>query len=193
MIPALEKYYESAAEDVYTYDPEQAKSLLAEAGYADGFDLEIAVPSSYSQHVDTAQIIVEQLKAVGINATIRLVEWSTWLDEVYSGRNYQATVIGFDGTLAPSDWLAKYRSDASNNIANFKNDEYDQKIDEALATVDDSEKVTLYKELQMILAQNAASVYIEDPADFVAVNKRIGGYQFYPVAATDLASMYITE
>ena len=120
MIPALEKYYESAAEDVYTYDPEQAKSLLAEAGYADGFDLEIAVPSSYSQHVDTAQIIVEQLKAVGINATIRLVEWSTWLDEVYSGRNYQATVIGFDGTLAPSDWLAKYRSDASNNIANLK-------------------------------------------------------------------------
>ena len=53
--------------------------------------------------------------------------------------------------------------------------------------------MTLYKELQMILAQNAASVYIEDPADFVAVNKRIGGYQFYPVAATDLASMYITE
>ena len=193
MIPALEKYYESAAEDVYTYDPEQAKSLLAEAGYADGFDLEIAVPSSYSQHVDTAQIIVEQLKAVGITIRISIVEWSTWLDEVYSGRNYQATVIGFDGTLAPSDWLAKYRSDASNNIANFKNDEYDQKIDEALATVDDSEKVTLYKELQMILAQNAASVYIEDPADFVAVNKRIGGYQFYPVAATDLASMYITE
>ena len=33
----------------------------------------------------------------------------------------------------------------------------------------------------------------KDPADFVAVNKRIGGYQFYPVAATDLASMYITE
>lgn len=193
MIPALSKYYESGAEDVYTYDPEKAKQLLAEAGYADGFDLEITVPSSYSQHVDSAQIIAEQLKAVGINANLKLVEWSTWLDEIYNGRKYEATVIGFDGTLAPNDWLKKYRSDASNNIANFKNDEYDKTLDEALKTVDEEEKVTLYKKLQMILAENAASVYIEDPADFVAVNKRIGGYEFYPIAAIDVAKMYTVQ
>ena len=86
---------------------------------------EITVPSSYSQHVDTAQIIVEQLAAVGINATIQKVEWSTWLEDVYTNRNYQATVIGFDGTLAPSDWLQKYGTGASNNIANYSNEEYD--------------------------------------------------------------------
>ena len=181
MIPALSKYYESGAEDVYTYDPEKAKQLLAEAGYADGFDLEITVPSSYSQHVDSAQIIAEQLKAVGINANLKLVEWSTWLDEIYNGRKYEATVIGFDGTLAPNDWLKKYRSDASNNIANFKNDEYDKTLDEALKTVDEEEKVTLYKKLQMILAENAA------------VNKRIGGYEFYPIAAIDVAKMYTVQ
>ena len=96
MIPALSKYYESGAESLYTYDPEKAKALLTEAGYAGGFDLEITVPSSYSQHVDSAQIIAEQLKAVGINATLKLVEWSTWLDEIYNGRQYEATVIGFD-------------------------------------------------------------------------------------------------
>lgn len=193
MIPALEKYYESGAENLYPYDPEKAKSLLAEAGYADGFDLKISVPSSYSQHVDSAQIIAEQLKAVGINATIELVEWSSWLSDVYNGRNFQATVIGFDGTLAPNDWLKKYRSDASNNLINFNNAEYDETLDAALKTVNEDEKVTLYKKLQMILAENAASVYIEDPADFVAVNKRIGGYVFYPVAATDIAKMYIAQ
>ena len=193
MIPALSKYYESGAESLYTYDPEKAKALLTEAGYAGGFDLEITVPSSYSQHVDSAQIIAEQLKAVGINATLKLVEWSTWLDEIYNGRQYEATVIGFDGTLAPNDWLKKYGSDAANNIANFKNDEYDKTLAEALKTVDEEEKVTLYKKLQMILAENAASVYIEDPADFVAVNKRIGGYEFYPVAATDIAKMYAVQ
>ena len=155
--------------------------------------MEITVPSSYSQHVDSAQIIAEQLKAVGINANLKLVEWSTWLDEIYNGRKYEATVIGFDGTLAPNDWLKKYRSDASNNIANFKNDEYDKTLDEALKTVDEEEKVTLYKKLQMILAENAASVYIEDPADFVAVNKRIGGYEFYPIAAIDVAKMYTVQ
>lgn len=193
MIPALEKYYESGAENLYAYDPEKAKSLLAEAGYASGFELKISVPSSYSQHVDSAQIIAEQLKAVGINATIELIEWSSWLSDVYNGRDFQATVIGFDGTLAPNDWLKKYRSDASNNLINFNNAEYDKTLDAAMKTVDEDEKAALYKKLQMILAENAASVYIEDPADFVAVSKRIGGYEFYPVAATDIAKMYIAQ
>ena len=83
--------------EMYTYDPNKAKELLAEAGYGDGFDLEISVPSSYSQHVDTAQIIADQLSQIGIRATIKKVEWSSWLEDVYTNRNYQATVIGFDG------------------------------------------------------------------------------------------------
>lgn len=187
MIPSITKYYESNAENMYTYDPEKAKALLAEAGYADGFDLEITVPSSYSQHVDTAQIIVEQLKAIGINASIKQVEWSSWLSDVYTDRKYQATVVGFDGTLAPSDWLRKYTTDAGNNLTNFSDEEYDKTMEEALATVKDDEKIALYKRLQMILAENAVSVYIEDPADFVAMNKNLQGYKFYPVAAYDLS------
>jgi len=193
MIPALQKYYEPAAANLYSYDPEKAKSLLSEAGYGDGFDLEIAVPSSYSQHVDSAQIITEQLKAVGINATIKPVEWATWLSDVYGDKKYQATVIGFDGTLAPNDWLKKYCSDAGNNIANFNNPEYDETFNKAYTSVDDSEKAQYYKQCQMILAENAASVYIEDPADFVAVNAKLSGYAFYPVAAQDLSTVYFTE
>ncbi|MDY3745920.1 MAG: ABC transporter substrate-binding protein [Lachnospiraceae bacterium] len=193
MIPAIKKYYEPEAANQYSYDPEKAKALLAEAGYADGFDLEITVPSAYSQHVDTAQIIAEELKAVGINATLKQVEWATWLSDVYSKREYQATVVGFDGTLAPSDWLKKYCTDAGNNIANFSNSDYDAAFEKAFAAVDDTEKAQYYKECQMILAQNAASVYIEDPADFVAVNAKLSGYVFYPVAAQDLSTVYYTE
>ena len=72
----------------YSYDPEKAKELLADAGYADGFDLEITVPSSYSQHVDSAQIIADELSQVGINVTLNQVEWSTWLQDVYKGGNF---------------------------------------------------------------------------------------------------------
>lgn len=193
MIPALTKYYEEGLEDMYAYSPEKAKTLLEEAGYGQGFDLEITVPSSYSQHVDTAQIIAEQLNAVGINTTIKQVEWSTWLSDVYTNTEYQATVIGFDGTLAPSDWLHKYTSDADNNIANFKNQEYDDAFNLAYETVDDTEKAEYYKLCQKILAENAASVYIEDPVDFVAVNSKLAGYKFYPIAAQDLSTVYYVE
>lgn len=190
MISTLSKWYEPEAENLYEYDIEKAKQLLSDAGYPDGFELEITVPSSFSQHVDTAQILVEQLSKVGIKATIKKVEWTTWKEDTYHNRNYQATVIGFDGTLAPSDWLKKYGSTAANNIANYNNQEFDEILKQALATVNDQEKIDLYQQLQMNLAENAASVYIEEPADFVALSAEFGGYEFYPTAAWDVAKIY---
>lgn len=193
MIPALTTWYEESTADMYTYDVEKAKELLAEAGYADGFDLTISVPSSYSQHVDTAQIIANQLEAVGIRVTIQEVEWSTWLSDVYKGRDYQATVISFDGDLNPSDWLARYQSDASNNFFNYSNEEYDALLAEALAAIDTDEKADLYKQMQINLAENAAAVYIEDPADFVAVSSDYAGYVFYPTSAWDMSTIYMVS
>ena len=191
MIPSLETWYEPAAENLYEYNVEKAKELLAEAGYPNGFTLEITVPSSFTQHVSTAEILVDQLSRVGIQATIKKVEWTTWKEEAYRNRNYQATVIGFDGTLAPSDWLKKYATTASNNIANYSNAEFDKTLEAALETVDEAQKSELYKKLQMNLAENAASVYIEDPADFVAMNAKYGGYEFYPTAAWDVSKIYV--
>ena len=193
MIPAMSKYYEPEAETVYSYDPEKAKELLADAGYADGFDLEITVPSSYSQHVDSAQIIADELSQVGINVTLNQVEWSTWLQDVYKGGNFQATVIGFDGTLAPSDWLKKYVTDDAKNFMHCSNTEYDDVFNTAYTTVDDDVKVENYKKAQMILAEDAAAVYIEDPANLVAVSKKFGGYTFYPTAAEDMSLLYQVE
>lgn len=193
MIPAMSKYYEPEAEIVYSYDPEKAKELLADAGYADGFDLEITVPSSYSQHVDSAQIIADELSQVGINVTLNQVEWSTWLQDVYKGGNFQATVIGFDGTLAPSDWLKKYVTDDAKNFMHYSNTEYDDVFNTAYTTVDDDVKVENYKKAQMILAEDAAAVYIEDPANLVAVSKKFGGYTFYPTAAEDMSLLYQVE
>ena len=193
MIPAMSKYYEPEAETVYSYDPEKAKELLADAGYADGFDLEITVPSSYSQHVDSAQFIADELSQVGINVTLNQVEWSTWLQDVYKGGNFQATVIGFDGTLAPSDWLKKYVTDDAKNFMHYSNTEYDDVFNTAYTTVDDDVKVENYKKAQMILAEDAAAVYIEDPANLVAVSKKFGGYTFYPTAAEDMSLLYQVE
>lgn len=190
MIPNMTKYYEPQAEAVYTYDVEMAKELLAQAGYPDGFDLEITVPSSYSQHVDTAQIIADQLSQAGVKTTIKQVEWSTWLEEVYKNGQFEATVIGFDGTLAPGKMLQRYVSGDGKNFMHYSNAEFDRIFKEAYETVDDNEKTVKYKEAQMILARDAAAVYIEDPANLVAVNKKFGGYTFYPTSAEDMSLLY---
>ena len=98
MYPAFTKYFDDSLTNYYTQDIQKAKSLLAEAGYPNGFDLSITVPSNYQPHVDTAQVLVEQLKAVGVNAQIEPVDWNTWVSRVYTDRDYQSTVVGVDAS-----------------------------------------------------------------------------------------------
>ena len=74
------------------------RQLLKEVGYPDGFDLEITVSSADQPHIDTAQVIVEELKNIGVNATIKPIEWETWLEEVYANRDFESTVVGVDAT-----------------------------------------------------------------------------------------------
>ncbi|SFR58048.1 ABC transporter substrate-binding protein [Anaeromicropila populeti] len=193
MFSGLSKYYLAELEDYYPYDVNKAKELLKEAGYENGFTFTITVPSNYQFHVDTAQIIVEQLKQAGITAEIELVEWSAWLEEVYVGRNYQSTIIGLDAKLSPRDLMERYTSTASNNFMNFNSAAYDEIIEKAIKSTNETEKIEYYYQLQKILAEDSASVYLQDPPLMVAVNKKLGGYKFYPVYVQDMAHVYYME
>ena len=193
MFAGFAKYFDETLFNTYAHDTEKAKDLLAEAGYPDGFSMKISVPSNYQFHVDTAQVIVEQLKEVGIDAKIELVEWATWLSDIYKGRNYQTTIVGLDSTLAPSDVLKRYRSTASSNFLSYNNEEFDALFEKAMAETDDAKKVTMYKQLQAILTNDAASAYIQDPASYVAVSKKLGGYTFYPVYVQDMSKVYFVK
>lgn len=187
------KYYDETLADTYSQDLEKAKALLTEAGYPEGLTFTITVPASYTYHVDTAQVIVEQLAKIGVTAKIQTVEWGTWLSEVYSNRNYEATIIGLDAPLAASDLLGRYASTASNNFINYSNSEYDKILAEALATTDENKKVTDYKKLQKILTEDSASVYLADPSHMVAVSKKVAGYTFYPVYVQDMSKIYFVK
>ena len=190
MFPAFTKYYNTDLAGTYDYNVEKAKELLAEAGYANGLTFIITVPSNYQYHVGTAQIIVEQLKAIGVTAKIQLVEWNSWLEDVYSNRNYQATIVGLDSNLAPRDSVERFVSTASNNFINYNNPDFDATFEKAIASTVDEEKIEYYKQLQAYLTNDAASAYIQDPPLLVAVNKKLAGYTFYPVYVQDMTKVY---
>lgn len=182
------KYYKDVS-DVYNYDVEKAKELLDEAGYKNGFTFTIKIPSNYQFHVSTGEVIVEQLKKVNITANIELIDWTTWLEDVYKNRNFEATVVGIDAKLAPSDMMLRYQSDFSKNYYNFTNKEYDEILALAMETTDENKKVEYYHKLQEILANDAAAVYIMDPPTLVAVNKNLTGFTFYPIFVQDISTL----
>ena len=187
MIPASRKYYNAETETTYTHDVEKAKELLTEAGYPDGFSFTITVPNNYAPHESTANIIAENLAEVGIKANIQLVEFNTWYSEVYVDRNYEATVVAVDGRLAPSTFFDKNITGAANNFTNYSNPEFDAVFAQATSELDPDKKVGYYKELQQILADDAASIYVQDPSNLVAVNSQLEGYVFYPISAQDMS------
>ncbi len=194
MYPSFGKYYMEELNDVYTTDIEKAKALLAEAGYPDGLTFTIKVASNYQQHVDTATVLAEQFKKIGVTANIELIEWETWLNDVYSNRQYEATVVGMDAsTLTAGALLKRFNSTAHNNFTNYNNPDYDAAYANALAAATDEEATGYYKECETILAETAANVYIQDLAEFVAINKKYAGYESYPLYVMDIAKLYIVE
>lgn len=194
MIPSFGKYYTEELNELYPTDLEKAKELLSEAGYPDGFKFSITVPSNYQQHVDTAQVIAEQLKAINVTAEINLVDWDTWLSETYVNRNYDATVIGVDAPqLTASAFLDRFVSTAGDNFVNFSNAEYDEAFNTAMSNTDDEVRTDAFKKCEKILAEEAANVYIQDLPEFVALNKKYTGYKFYPIYVLDVSTISVAQ
>ena len=192
LIPGLINVYDEALREPYPKDTDKAKTLLSEAGYGDGFSLEITVPSNYTMHVDTAQVIVNQLAEAGIKSTIRLVDWATWLADVYRGRKFEATVISLDANnVSPRSFLDRYLSGDSGNFVNFNSPDYDRIYSSALSEPDETGRIALYRECQRIISENAASVYIQDILGFrVFKGSEFGGIINYPLYIIDFSPIF---
>ena len=190
VFPSFTKYYDESLVDYYTVDQQKAKDLLKEAGYENGFTMTITVPSNYQPHCDTAEVIVEQLAEIGITATLNRVDWNTWVNDTYGARNFEATVIGLTADpLTARSLLERFKSDAGNNFINYNNAEYDELFAKAVTTYDDAEQVEVYKALEKNLTEHAASVYIQDMADMIAVRKGLTGLTFYPLYVLDVSTL----
>ncbi len=190
MFPSFSKYYDESLTDYYGFDQAKAKELLTEAGYPDGFEMTITVPSNYTPHVNTATVLVELLREVGIKATVVPVDWSTWLEEVYGNRKFQSTVTGLTSdNMTARKLLERFGSEVGNNFTNYSNAEYDEILEKALRATDDAEQTELYRALERNLTENAANVYLQDMADLVAVRSGLNGLTFYPIYVLDVSAL----
>ena len=188
--PKLTKYFLPELVDYYSYDPAKGKELLAEAGYPDGFDMTIAVSSNYQPHMDTAEVVVQQLAAIGIRATVQPVDATTWYNDVYVGRQFDATITGLDAkNTTARAMLERFVSDNGKNFVNYNNPAYDELYAKARACADDAEQTALYQQMETMLTETAANLYLQDMADLVAIHSGLTGYTFYPIYAQDLSTV----
>lgn len=185
--PILKGYADNS--NKYEYDVEEAKKLLTEAGYPDGFTVRMALPKNYQAYVDAGQVIANDLKAIGINAEIEIVEWAYWLSEVYTGRNYDLTVVGHTGRLDPYVLLARYDSESGENYFNYQNDRVNEILRSVKQIQSEEERMDLYEEIQNILAEEVPAYYIQSPYITMVMQKDVKGFETYPLDIYELADL----
>lgn len=188
--PTSPDYYDT--NNIIEYNPEKAKALLKEAGYENGFEIDMSLPKNYQLHVDAGQVIADQLSKIGINVNIQLVEWGTWLSEVYGEKKFDTTVVGHTGRLDSYAFLSRYKSN-SNDYISLTTGEVDDLLEKALRELDEGKRKEIYKEIQIILANKLPAIYLQAPHTMFALQKNVEGMKIFPIDIYDFKEVYFTE
>jgi peptide/nickel transport system substrate-binding protein len=190
MSPAMGDYYNDQINPQHKSDVEEAKRLLSAAGHGNGITLKVTVPANYLVHVQTAEALAAQLAEVNVKLDILPVDWGTWLNNVYMNRDYDSTIIALTFEYAPGSVLGRYTTDSPDNFINFESAAYDELRKQVADELDHEKRVDGYRELQQILYDESASVFLQDPAMLTAVKKELGGYTTYPLYVQDMSTVY---
>lgn len=196
--PSVSGYHDGI--EGYPYDPEKAKELLAEAGYPDGFEMELwamPVPRPYMPDGEkVAEAIQKNLEDIGITAKIVSHEWATYLELLEKGEA-DAFLLGWTGDNGDPDNFIYVLLDedniGSNNYTYFSHDEMHDLLIEAQTEVDEEKRIELYKEAQEIVHEEAPWVPIAHSTPLLGGKSTLEGFIPHPTGSDLLSEVYFNE
>lgn len=143
-------------EALQPYDPEQAKQLLADAGYPDGFDVKILTTDGYGEQVvRMVQWVAEDLKEVGINAEVDMVDLSTFMSDRLLTQQYEMAVMYNHYYQEADDWLSlQLRTGAFMNKWGVNDPKLDEMLDEQRLILDPDERKEKVYDIQRYVLEN---------------------------------------
>ena len=186
--PAVQYY---KGNDVYAYDIEKARSLLAEAGYPDGFKTTLMCAST-TTNLKQCEFIQQQLAQVGIDVEINALESAVVNQKIQdvdvpgSEAEVDMYVIGWSPSTGDADWgirpLMAIESEPpmSYNICYYENEEVDQLLKDALATADDSKRAEAYAKAQDIIWEESPLVCLANDNNTWATSAKMVDAKLFP-------------
>lgn len=178
--PALAQWALPVSEyELYQYNVDRAKQLLAEAGYANGFSTSITASQQYPLLVTNAQIIQAQLERVGIKAEIKLVEWGQYIN-AWRSRDYDL-MTGLDSFAAdPHRLFTDFHTSGRANVYQLSDSELDTLLESGVATLDLAKRKEIYDAAQRRIVELAPKIYLYAPKIYAAIRDSVKGYQQMP-------------
>jgi peptide/nickel transport system substrate-binding protein len=179
----------------FPYDPDKARSLLAEAGWrpnAEGiltkdgkpFEFTILTNQGNDTRVRTAEIIQRRLHQIGIIVHIRMVEWAAFLKQFIEKGRFDAVLLGWNTGLDPDQfdiWSSTKTKPGELNFIGYKNPQVDALLSEGRHTFDREKRRQAYFKFQEILAEDQPYTFLFVPDALPAISRRFHGIK--PAAA----------
>jgi peptide/nickel transport system substrate-binding protein len=183
----------------HPYDPQKALQLLGEAGWQDTdgdgildkvidgqktpLRFEIKFNSGNDIRKSVALTLQDELKKHGIDASVRQLDWTIFLDDVRNHK-FDAVILGWAMPLdEPDDYQVWHSSQAENkgsNVISFKHLRVDALLEENRRTFDPQKRIEIYREFQQILNEEQPYTFLFIQKAIVAVDKRFQNVTVYP-------------
>lgn len=166
-----------------TFDPDQARQLLAEAGYPDGFSANLMVTAAYGPTtMSVAEWVVSDLADIGIKVDIETVDYATYITQRWPQLQYDMGVGPQTPFQEADEWLrAQFHSEGSRNWYGINDPDLDEMIMEQIRIVDEGERIEKVQDIQRYILEN-----IVDPLElwiadgFIALSKDVRNYYSQP-------------
>lgn len=161
------------------YDPEKAKELLAEAGYPDGFTCSFKVNQA-PMYSNPAQVIQQQLREVGINCEIELMERAAYLDDVTRNFNYDLSLYVITALIPDADYVCYTRLHSTmlgngNNFTQTSIPALDEALDKGRSSNDEATRLEAYRKVNEIVKEEVPVVPVMTGKYAIVANKDLKG------------------
>jgi len=185
--------YDSALKN--EYDPAKARRLLAEAGFPNGFEIDLwALPVVRPPNPNgalMAQLIQQDWAKIGVTAHIRTFEWGEYLKRANHGEHniYMSQWAGESGDA--DEFLTPNLSCAANKTGvKFCNKDFDALIDAARATPDPEQRRELYVKAQQLFKYERPWITMAHSSVYIAMRQSVHGFIMAPNGAVDFENVY---
>ncbi|WP_326595808.1 ABC transporter substrate-binding protein [Streptomyces sp. NBC_01803] len=187
------------ANDTYTYEPDRARRLLAEAGYEDGFETSVTVPTGGSGNllpVPITEAIQRDLAAVGIDVEIRTTDWSTLISAEAEGEvALGSDAIAQSTTLFQSEALLPLfiGGDSPFWTGHYSNERVDELLASASADTDPERRRSDYREALSLVTRDAPWLFVVNDRNPRALAPEVRGLVQPQSWFIDLTTVWVSS
>jgi peptide/nickel transport system substrate-binding protein len=165
----------------YKPDLAKARALLKEAGVPDGHTIDLLVTPFNQNFPGLAVVFADQLKRIGLNATIRQVEQGVFLKEVQPPTfNYDIQANAYTARHDPDGYVYNGFHSQTRNAAGYANPKVDELLTRARTTIDRAQRKAMYREIQQALLDDAPNVWIGNDNVTEGLQRYVKGYEQSP-------------